>query len=280
MKKIILSVATAAILFLGTTVATAQVKLPPASSTQSIKQGFGIKNIALTYQRPNIKDRAVFGSLVPYNEVWRTGANNIPSITFEEEVSIEGHKVPVGTYGIFTIPTATTWTIILSKNVQQWGSYQYKQEEDFLRFTVPSQKLNDKVETFTMQFEDVTTNSTKLTLAWDKTKVGFTITADQSKEIMASIEQAMTTDKKPYFQAAQYYFNNNLDSKKAAEWIKAADEGNTKAPHLKYWKSLILAKAGDKAGAKKAAEEGIAMAKEANNGEYVKLNTEALKNIK
>ncbi|MCI0920478.1 DUF2911 domain-containing protein [Sphingobacterium rhinopitheci] len=276
MKKIILSIATAGLLFLGTETTSAQVKLPQASSTQSVTQGLGIKTISLIYQRPNVNGRTIFGGLIPYNEVWRTGANNIPSITFQEEVTIEGNKVPAGTYGIFTIPTATNWTIILSKNVNQWGAYQYKQEEDFLRFTVPSHKLNDKVETFTMQFEDVTTKSTKLTLAWDKTKVGFTIVADQSKEISASIEQAMTTDKKPYFQAAQYYYNNNLDSKKAAEWIKAADEGNTKAAHIKYWKARILTKAGDKAGAQKAAQEGIAMAKEANNAEYVKLNTEAL----
>lgn len=280
MKKIFLSIATVAIMFLGTELSTAQVKLPPASSTQAITQGLGIKNIALTYQRPNMSGRAIFGELVPYNEVWRTGANNIPSITFEEDVTIQGNKVPAGTYGIFTIPTAKDWTIILSKNVKQWGAYQYKQEEDLLRFTVPSHKLHEKVETFTMLFEDVTTNSTTLTLAWDKTKVGFTIVADQTKEIMASIEQAMMTDKKPYFQAAQYYFNNNLDSKKAAEWITMADEGNTKAPHIKYWKARILTKAGDNAGGKKAAQEGIDMAKAANNAEYVKLNTQALNAVK
>lgn len=280
MKKIILSIATAAVIFLGTDLATAQVKLPPASSTQNVIQSFGIKNIILTYQRPNMNNRTIFGGLVPYNEIWRTGANNIPTITFDEEVTIEGNKVPAGTYGIFTIPTTKEWTVILSKNPKQWGAYQYNKEDDFLRFTVPSQKLHDKVETFTMEFENVTTNSTKLTLAWDKTKVGFTITTDQSKEIMAGIEQAMTTDKKPYFQAAQYYFNNNLDSNKAAEWIKAADEGNTKAPHIKYWKSRILNKAGDKAGARKAAQEGIDMAKSANNAEYVKLNTQALNDAK
>ncbi len=280
MKKIILSIATAAILFLGVEVSQAQVKLPPASSTQTIIQGLGIRNIILTYQRPNINNRAIFGELVPYNEVWRTGANNIPTITFDEEVTIQGNKVPSGTYGIFTIPTPTDWTIILSKNPKQWGAYQYKQEDDFLRFTVPSQKLTNSVETFTMQFGNITTNSSELSLAWDKTKVSFTINADQSKEIMASIEEAMLEDNKPYFQAAQYYFFNDLDIQKAATWVKEADKGNTKAPHIKYWKSRILAKAGDKAGAKKAAQEGIAMAKKANNPEYVKLNTQALNDVK
>lgn len=280
MKKTILSIATVALLFLGTEISQAQVKLPPASSTATITQGLGIKNILLSYQRPNIKGRKVFGGLVPYNEVWRTGANNIPNITFEEAVNIEGNVVPAGTYGIFTIPTTSEWTIILSKNPKQWGAYQYKQEDDFLRFKVKPQTLSNKVETFTISFDEVTTNSTKVSLAWENTKVAFTIKVDQSKEIMASIDQAMQGEKKPYFQAAQYYFNNNLDIKKAAEWAKLADEGNTGAPHIKYWKSRILAKAGDKAGAKQAAQEGIEMAKKANNGEYIKLNTEALNAVK
>lgn len=280
MKKTLLSIATVALLFVGTEMSLAQVKLPPASSTTTITQGLGIKNISLTYQRPNMNGRQVFGGLVPYNEVWRTGANNIPSITFEEEVTIEGHIVPAGTYGLFTIPTVDEWTVILSKNPKQWGAYQYKQEEDFLRFKVKPQKLNDKVETFTITFDDVTPSSTKVSLAWENTKVGFTIKTDQSKEIMASIDQAMQGEKKPYFQAAQYYFTNNLDIKKAADWIKSADEGNTEAPHIKYWKSRILNKAGDKAGARKAAQEGIEMATKANNGEYIKLNTQALNEAK
>lgn len=279
MKKIILSIATVAALILTAHTADAQVKLPPASSTQTITQGLGIKNVKLTYQRPNIKARTIFGELVPFGQVWRTGANNIPTITFEDEVTIEGHKVAAGTYGIFSIPNANQWTIVLSKNANQWGSYQYKQEEDILRFDVKPSKTNHKVESFTMNFEDITPNSAKLTLSWDHTKVGFNIVTDQTKEIMASIEQAMQSEKKPYFQAAQYYFNNNLDIKKAAEWANAADQGNS-APHIKYWKSLILNKAGDKAGAKKAAQEGIEMAKKANNQEYVKLNTQALNNVK
>ena len=280
MKKTILSIAAAGALFLTAQLANAQVKLPPASSTQTITQGLGIKNITLVYQRPNINDRNVFGELVPYGQVWRTGANTIPNITFEEDVTIEGNIVPAGTYGLFSIPTPTDWTIVLSKNPKQWGSYQYKKEEDFLRFTVPSQKLNDKVETFTISFDNVNTNSAKLSMAWDKTKVSFTIKTDQSKEIMASIEKAMLGEKKPYFQAAQYYFNNNLDIKKAVEWVKAADEGNTQAPHIKYWKSRILAKSGDKVGAKKAAQEGVEIATKANNGEYIKLNTQALNAVK
>lgn len=276
MNKTLLSIFAASALFFMLQTADAQVKLPPASSTQTITQGVGIKKISLTYQRPNINGRVVFGELVPYGEVWRTGANNIPTITFEEEVSIEGNKVPAGTYGLFTIPNKSDWTIILSKNVQQWGAYQYKQEEDFLRFNVKPRKTAQKVETFTINFGDVTPSSTNVILAWENTQVEFAIKVDQSTEIIASLEQAMQGEKKPYFQAAQYYFSNGLDLKKAVAWINEADKGNDKAPYIKYWKARILLKAGDKAGATQAAKEGIAIAEKANNGEYIKLNNQVL----
>lgn len=280
MRKTILSIAAAAAFFIGVQTVNAQVKLPAASSTQTITQALGIKNVTLTYQRPNANNRVIFGGLVPYGQVWRTGANNIPNLTFEDEVTIEGHKVPAGTYGLFTVPDKAEWTIILSKNPKQWGAYQYKDTDDLLRFKVKPQTLANKVETFTMSFEDVTTKSAKIVLAWEKTKVDFNITVDQSKEILASIDAAMQGEKKPYFQAAQYYFNNGLDIKKSAEWVKLADESNTSAPHIKYWKARILAKAGDSAGAKKAAQEGLAMAEKANNQEYVKLNSQVLKEIR
>jgi hypothetical protein len=279
MNKTILSIATAFLFFIGTQDSNAQVKLPPASSTQTITQGVGIKNVTLTYQRPNSNGRVIFGDLVPYGQVWRTGANNIPNLTFEEEVSIQGHKVPAGTYGLLTVPNKESWTIILSSNPKQWGAYQYKDSEDFLRFNVKAEKTNDKMETFTISFDDVTTTSSKVTLAWENTKASFDITVDQSKEIIASINAAMQSYKKPYFQAAQYYFNNDLDTNKAAEWVKLADQGNS-APHIKYWKARILAKAGQTAEAKQAAQEGIDMAAKSNNQEYVKLNTQVLESLK
>jgi len=277
MKKTFLSLFCAGASAFAATEAVAQVKLPPASSTAKIEQGVGIKTISLTYQRPNVNNRVIFGDLVPYDQVWRTGANAIPAITFQEEVTIAGNKVPAGTYGIFTIPAKKgDWTVILTKNVNQWGAYQYKKEEDLLRFPAKQTATRDKVETFTMAFENTTPNGTDLTLSWEKTKVSFSIAVDQSKEIMASIADAMKGDKKPYFAAAQYYYTNNLDIKKAVEWMNEADKAQ-KAPYIKYWRSRILLKAGDKAGAAQVANEGLEMAKAENNQEYVKLNTQALK---
>ncbi|MHC8947580.1 DUF2911 domain-containing protein [Sphingobacterium hungaricum] len=280
MKTTVLSLFAATALFFTCQNAMAQVKLPPASSTQTLKQGLGIKNIELTYQRPNTNGRTIFGDLVPYGEVWRTGANNIPSITFEEQVSIQGNVVPAGTYGIFTIPNKDEWTIILSTNVKQWGAYEYKKEEDFLRFNVKAETLTNKVETFTISFDDVTTKSTNVSLAWDLAKVKFTIVADQTKEILASIDEAMKGEKKPYFQAAQYYYLNDLDINKAVEWMNIADQGNTNMPYIKYWKARALLKSGNKAAAIKTAEEGVDIAKKANNGEYIKLNTQVIEQAK
>ncbi|RZF58672.1 DUF2911 domain-containing protein [Sphingobacterium corticibacterium] len=280
MKKTFLSLVFAGVLLLASQESQAQAKFPPASSTTKIEQGIGIKKVSLVYQRPNINGRTIFGGLVPFDQVWRTGANSIPAITFEEDVILAGHKVPAGTYGLFTIPTKGDWTVILSKNVEQWGAYQYNQSEDFLRFQAKSKQLSDKVETFTIAFENVKQTGADLTLAWENTKVSFPIVVNQSQEIMASIEEAMKSEKKPYFQAAQYYYNNDLDINKAVEWANEADKGNTKAPHIKYWRARIQLKAGDKAGAIQTATEGIAMAKAANNEEYIKLNTQVLEEAK
>lgn len=280
MKKTILSLMTASALFIGVNSASGQAKFPPASSTQTVTQSLGISKVSLTYQRPSVNGRTIFGQLVPFDQVWRTGANNATSITFDSEVTVHGNKVPGGTYGLFTIPSKGEWTIILNKTSQQWGAYQYNEGDDVLRFTVKPAKLKDKVETFTISFDKMTTRSFDVSLAWENTKVSFPVEVDQSAEIMASIDEAMKGEKKPYFQAAQYYFNNDLDIQKAAEWVKEADKGNTGAPHIKYWKSRILLKAGDKAGAAQAAQEGIDMATQANNSEYVKMNTQALKAAK
>ena len=280
MKTTILSLVFAGCLFFFTQESHAQTAFPPASSSTAIEQGIGIKKVKLVYQRPNVNNRTIFGGLVPFDQVWRTGANSIPAITFEENVILAGHKVPAGTYGLFTIPTKGDWTVILSKNVEQWGAYQYNQSEDFLRFQAKSKQLSDKVETFTIAFENVKQTGADLTLVWENTKVSFPIVVNQSQEIMASIDEAMKSEKKPYFQAAQYYYNNDLDINKAVEWANEADKGNTKAPHIKYWRARIQLKAGDKAGAIKTATEGIAMAKAANNEEYIKLNTQVLEEAK
>lgn len=258
----------------------AQVKIPPASSAQTISQSLGISTVTLVYSRPNMNGRKIFGGLEPYGKVWRTGANQIPTITFESEVTVAGNKVAPGTYGILTIPNKDKWTIIFTKNNNQWGSYTYNQAEDLFRFPVTPQLLNKPVETFTISFSEVTPSSAKMNLSWENTLVTYDLTVDEDAEITASIQEAMKGDKKPYFASAQYYYKNNKDINQALDWVNKAEQEAPKATYIKYWKALIQIKAGDKAGARITAQKGIEIAKEENNGEYIRLNEQVLEQAK
>lgn len=264
----------------GCTQSMAQVKLPPASSQQTIVQGLGISKVTLTYSRPNMNGRKIFGGLEPYDKVWRTGANTIPVLEFEDEVTVAGHPVPAGKYGLLTIPGTKEWTVILSKNAEQWGAYSYKEEEDFLRFKVTPEKLSKPVETFTISFSDVKTQSAKLNIEWEQTRISFDLTVDQDAEIMASIDEAMKGERKPYLQAAQYYYHTGKDINKALEWANAADNGPNPAPYIKYWKARIQLKAGDKAGAIATATQGVELATQQNNEEYIRLNNQVIAEAK
>lgn len=255
---------------------TAQLKMPQASSSQTIIQEFGLGKVTVTYSRPNIKGRSVEKDLAPFAEVWRTGANDATLITFTDEVSLEGNKVPAGEYAIFTIPGKDEWTIILNKETKQWGSYQYKQSEDFLRFKVKPSKITEKSETFSINFSNVMPSSANLDLVWDNFKVSAKMTVDVDSKIMAGIDEAMKSDKKPYYPAAVYYFENGKDLKKALEWISVAEAGDQKAPWFKFQKARIQLKSGDKAGAAKTAAAGIEAAKAVNNVEYIRLNQNIL----
>jgi len=264
---------------LTTHTATAQqIKLPPASSSQTIVQTLGISKATLTYNRPNTNGRQVFGDLVPWGEVWRTGANNIPVLTTETSLMIAGYDLPPGSYGIFTIPGEDEWTVIISSNSQQWGAYQYKAEEDLFRFNVEPIHLEHPVESFTMGFTDVTPSSAALNMAWAHTGISFSLIFDQDADIMASIDEVMTgSGNKPYFQAAQYYYANDKDMDKALEWINKAVEASPQAAHILLLKGRIQLKAGDRAGAIETATAGIELATETNNSEYVRLNTQLLR---
>lgn len=264
----------AAVLFASFTYA--QALMPQPSSGQTIIQDFGLGKVTLTYSRPDAKGRKVFGGLVPYNEVWRTGANNATSITFTDDVMLAGNKVPAGTYGLFTIPTPNQWTIILNKTAQQWGAYNYKQEDDVLRVTVKPNKTTTSTGTFSLQFANVTPNKMDLNLTWENTEVNIPLTVDFDAKVMANIQKAMAGEKKPYFAAAQYYYNNGKDLNQALAWVLEAEKTDAKAPWYKLWKAKIQLKLGDKKAAITSATEGINLAKQANNSEYIKLNQEIL----
>lgn len=248
------------------------LKMPQASSSQTLTQAFGLGTITISYSRPNVKGRKIFGGLEPYDAVWRTGANSATTIAFTEAVKIEGQDLAAGEYGLFTIPGQNEWTIIINKGAKQWGAYEYKPADDVLRIKVKATKLKDKVETFTIQLADVYPTTARLQLSWENTAVSVDLSTDVDTKVMAGIEEAMKGEKKPYFQAAQYYLENGKDLNKALEWMNAADVDNTKAPWVKLWKARVQLKMGDKKSAAKTAEEGLKIATEIKNPEYIRLN--------
>lgn len=256
------------------------LKMPQASTSQTITQAFGLGKITLNYSRPNVKGRKIFGAMEPYGSVWRTGANSATIISFTEPVKIDGKELPAGEYGLFTIPGKDEWTVIFNKGAKQWGSYEYKESDDVLRVKVKAIKLKDKVETFTIQFADVYPTTAKLQLMWENTAVSVDLTTEVDATVMASIDEAMKGDKKPYFAAAQYYYSNGKDLNKALEWVNAAEAADGKAPWIKLWKGRIQLKMGDKVGAAKTAAAGLQLATEIKNPEYVRLHTELLNETK
>jgi hypothetical protein len=263
-------------LCIDTTLQAQALKLPAASSGQTIIQDFGLGKITVKYARPNAKGRAIFGKMEPFGTVWRTGANNATVISFTEDVTFAGKPVPAGEYALFTIPDKAEWTIILNKTTKQWGAYEYKEADDLLRVKVKTGSTKDKVETFSISFTNVFPTKADLELAWENTVVKVGLTTDIDAKVMASIDEAMKGEKKPYFAAAQYYFENGKDLNKALEWMNAAEIADPKGPWTKLWKGRMQLKNGDKKGAAETAAAGIKLATEAKNAEYVRLNTELL----
>ncbi len=252
--------------------------IPEASTTQKIQQDFGLGNIAITYSRPNTKGRKMFGEIEPFNSVWRTGANAATIISFTDTVTMAGKLVPPGEYGLFSIPGKTAWTIILNKNARQWGAYKYDSTQDLFRFKVKPSANTKAVETFTIQFDNVTAEHAELHLLWEKTDVAVPLQTDVDAKVVANIEQAVTGENKTTYQAkgAIYFYTHNKDNNKALAWITEADKGIPDAYYMKYWKAKIQLRAGDKAGAVATAKEGLRMAEKEPSTEYIRMNKEVL----
>lgn len=260
----------------------AQLKTPAPSPTQTIKQDFGLASIELSYSRPGMKGRKIFGDLVPYGKVWRTGANGATTLTFGDDVTIGGTKIPAGKYGLLTIPDKASWTIIITKQLDVTSPAAYKSESDVVRVQAKPVTAPYKAETFTMQFANMKPNSCELRLMWDNTMVVLPITTEIDSKVMSQIETAMNSDNnnKPYFPAALYYMENGKDLTKALEWFNKATEQNPKAYWVYYQQANCLAKLGKKQEAKVSANKSIELAKDAKNDDYVALNQKLLATIK
>jgi len=229
-----------------------------------------------------LKGRNVFGTVVLYDSLWRTGANAATKIKFNDPVEILGHKVDTGSYAIYTIPHKNgEWTIVLNKGFNNAGVAGYKQSDDVFRANVKSTKTSNKIETFTMQFTNIKPESCDLSLMWDNVLVNVPIKVNIKDKIRAQIESALSSDKKPYWQAAQFYNEYDNNKSKALKMVNEAINESGKPPFfMVYYKAKIQKDMGDKKGALASANQSMELAKEAGNSDYVLLNEKLIKELK
>lgn len=261
-----------------------QFELPKTNSRAVIQQRVAATDIEVTYNRPSVKGRRIFGELVPYGQVWRTGADESTKISFSTPVSINGTPIEAGTYELFTIPNAAEWIVILQENRSQWGSYSYQEEFDVARIAATPSKTKNLVETFTFSFDDVETDATTLNISWENVRVPVQLTIDISKTVVPQIEAALSKEgKRPYFRAAMFYFENNLDIDRAAELMELALEGQPNHLGMLYRLALILERKGDIEGAISASERSLKATSSASKElleEYTRLNNHLLSRLR
>ncbi len=252
---------------------TAKLEFPAASPLCTLKQRVGLTDVEISYSRPGVKGREIFGAMIPYGKVWRTGANAATKLTFSTDVKLNGHEVPAGTYALVTIPGKDEWTVIINKGSDQWGTYKYDEKNDVVRFAVKPISIGSPVETLTIDIEDIKDESAEMRLVWDKTKVPIKLEVNFVDKLTKQIEAEMASDKKdkPYFQAANFWFNHDKDLSQAKKWVDAA-VAEKDAFYIVHLQAKILAKLGDKAGALAAAKHSTELAQKANDTAYVKLN--------
>lgn len=277
-KVILSSLVFAPIVFFAFTSCAQSPKLefPAPSPACTLKQRVGLTDIEIVYSRPGAKGRPIFGGLLPYGEVWRTGANQATKITFSTPVKFNGADVPAGTYALFTIPGENEWTVILNKApAQQWGAYQYNQTNDLVRVKTTPVNLAEHVETFTIELNDIRDESATLDLIWEHTVVPVKIEIGLTSKLVPQIEDVMAApgDRKPYYQAAMFYYDHGQDLQKAKKWGDAAI-AEREAFYIVHLKAKILAKLGDKEGAIAAAKRSteLAIKAEGPKSGYVMMN--------
>ncbi|UZD23788.1 DUF2911 domain-containing protein [Algoriphagus halophytocola] len=260
-----------------------QIQMPQASPSARITQKVGLTDVTVDYSRPSTKDRKIFGELVPFGNIWRTGANGATTLTFTTDVSIDGNTVPAGKYALYSIPEKTSWTLILTANTELWGAIGYDPSDDVLRFTAEPQKLKNNQETFEIRFENISDSGSDISLEWEKTRVAFRIETEVDPIVMAQIQEYVIENPDPeagqLYAAANYYYSNDKDLNKAYNWISQSVDEDPQ-----YWtvhlKAKIEAALGMKTEAVETAEDGMELAEEAGNPDYVRLNERLIQSLR
>jgi hypothetical protein len=275
MKKILIAFA----LIITPFIAEAQLKTPQASPKATVFQTVGLTDIEIVYCRPAARGRAVFGNLVPFGKVWRTGANENTTISFSEDVVIDGKTLPKGKYALYTIPKIESWEVIFYSTTNNWGNPEVWNEANVvLRTTVKEEALQKPVESFTIGIGNLDANFAYLEMAWENSSVSMKFEVPTQKVTLANIEKTLAgPTSADFFSAAQYIYQSNGDNTKALAYVNKALEMSTEKP---YWytrlKSLIQAKLGDKKGAIETANASLIAAETAKNQDYVKMNRESI----
>ncbi|HEX6097516.1 MAG TPA: DUF2911 domain-containing protein [Thermoanaerobaculia bacterium] len=249
----------AAMLLLAATM-SAQVRSPRPSPKASLMQSVGLTDITINYNRPGVKGRQIWDALVPYGQVWRTGANEATTIEFSDDVWINGNKLPKGLYSLHTIPTANQWTVIFNSVAQQWGSYSYDPAKDTLRVQVTPQTAEHRE---WMQFEipEMTTDTAKVVLRWEKIAVPFTVDTKSTERTLAGFRNAMQPDWRTPYMAADFAFNNKGAATDAEmiQWLDQSMKAQENTANL-WLRARIAERAGNKADAIRFGEMAIAKA--------------------
>lgn len=258
----------------------AQIETPAPSPASKLMQTVGLTEVMVDYSRPSMRGRAVFGELVPYGKLWRTGANAYTKISFDTDVTISGQEVKSGTYSIFTKPGEKNWEVFFYTDTQGGGTpREWDDAKVVAKATVPVYPMDMPVETFTITIDDVKSNGANIGIIWENVYVAIPFGVPADKAVMSSIDKALAGPTAgDYYTAAVYYSSENKDINKAKEWM---DKAMSMTEKPAFWQlrqqSLILAKAGDKKGAIEVAKKSLMGAEAAGNDDYVKMNKDSLK---
>ncbi|HLP53653.1 MAG TPA: DUF2911 domain-containing protein [Fluviicola sp.] len=269
MKKVSF-IAALFLLLAGTTNAQLAPRLSPEAK---VEQKVGLTDISVKYSRPGKRDRVIFGDVVPYNEIWRTGANENTVISFSDAVVFGKDTLKAGTYALYTKPTKESWDVIFYSDFSNWGTpEEWSEAKVALRVTAKPTALKESVETFTIAVDAITTNGATLTLTWDKTQVAVPFAVPTDAKVMANIKKTMGgPTANDYFGAAQYYYDNKRDTKQALAWVEKAVEMRPEAYWIVRLKALLQAESGDKKAAIETAKKALEMATKEDNQDYVRM---------
>ncbi|WP_318308205.1 DUF2911 domain-containing protein [Flagellimonas crocea] len=260
----------------------AQIQTPAPSPFSTLEQKVGLTDVTVKYSRPAMKGRTIFGDLVPYGAIWRTGANQNTIISFSDDVTVEGKELKAGSYAVYTRPNEAVWEVYFYMTTDNWGTPQeWDASKVAATVKVETMEIPVPIESFTITIDDLHNNGATLGIMWENTYVGVDFTVPTVDKAMKSIQETMANKEdlkaNDYFAAGSYYFSEGVNMEQAKEWVdKAVAMGDGSAYWMMRTQSLIYAKLGDKKGAIKAAKKSLAAAEAAGNQDYVKMNKESL----